>query len=264
MSYTLRLVGLFIRVSLQREMAFRANLAINVLNTALNLVAGVAGVTVLFSQVERIRGWTFPQALALLGVYLLVNALRDVCIGPSLESLGGLYGEVMEGGFDFTLLKPVHTQFLVSFRNWRPWALGDLILSLAVLGIALARLGGQLSLLSLTAFVIALVVSMAIVYAILLLLASGIFWYRGVPLEWIYYSLTEMGRYPVGIYPGWLKLVLTWIVPVGFITTVPVQALTGRASAGTLLGGLVLAAGLLVAASAFFRASLRRYRSASS
>ena len=37
-----------------------------------------------------------------------------------------------------------------------------------------------------------------------------------------------MGRYPVGLYPGWLRLVMTWIVPVGVMTTVPAQALTGE------------------------------------
>jgi len=105
---------------------------------------------------------------------------------------------------------------------------------------------------------------MTIVYAVLLLLASCVFWYRGVPLTWIFDSLIQMGRYPVGIYPGWLRLLLTWVVPVGFITSVPAQALTGRVPALTLLGGAALALGLLVLASAFLRLSLRRYSSASS
>jgi len=264
MRYYLRLIGLFIQMAIQHETAFRANLAVNLLNTCLNLLAGIAGVSVLFGQVETIRGWTYPQALALLGTYLLVGALRDLCIAPSLESLGGLYGEVFEGGFDYTLLQPVHTQFLVSVRSWRPWALGDLILSLAILGVALAAMDEVLTLASLAMFLVALLASMVIVYAILLLLASGAFWYRGVPLEWIFYSLMQMGRYPVGVYPGWLRLLLTWIVPVGFITTVPAQALTGQGSLYAPLGGAALAAVLAFAASAFFRASLRRYSSASS
>ena len=133
MRHYLRLAGLYLRAAVQREMAQRANLAINLLNTTLNLGAGLAGVAILFGQVETIRGWAFPQALALLGVYLLVGALRDLCIGPSLDSLGGLGGDVFQGSFDFTLLKPAPAQFLVSCRAWRPWALGDLALSLGVL-----------------------------------------------------------------------------------------------------------------------------------
>ncbi len=264
MRHYLRLIGLYLRTAIQREMAHRANLAINLLNTTLNLGAGLAGVAILFGQVQTIHGWAFPQALALLGVYLLVGALRDLCIGPSLDSLGGLGGDVFQGSFDFTLLKPAPAQFLVSCRAWRPWALGDLALSLGVLAVALVRLGAQLGPLEVAAFLVALAASMTIVYAVLLLLASGAFWYLGTPLMWIFGSLFQMGRYPVGIYPGWLRLLLTWVVPVGFITTVPAEALAGQASAATLLSGIGLAAGLLVAASLFFRASLRRYVGASS
>jgi ABC-2 type transport system permease protein len=173
-------------------------------------------------------------------------------------------GEIWDGRFDFTLLKPVHTQVLVSVRSWRPWACVDLGLSLVVLSIALVQLGAQLSLPNLAAFLVALTISVTIVYSISLLLTSGVFWYQGVPMIWIFDSLIQMGRYPVGIYPGWLKLVLTWIVPIGFITSVPAQTLTGQVSPVVLLGGGTLAAGLLVVASIFFRASLQRYSSASS
>ncbi len=81
---------------------------------------------------------------------------------------------------------------------------------------------------------------------------------------WIFNSLFQMGRYPVGLYPGWLRLVLTWVIPVGFMTTVPAQALAGAVSPAMLWGGVALAVGLLAASSALFRASLRRYASASS
>ena len=264
MGYYLRLIWLFIRASIQREVAFRANFFVNFLHTALNLLAGIAGVFILFGQVETFHGWTFGQALVLLGIYLLVGALQRLFIRPGLDTLAGMEGEVWEGRFDFTLLKPVDTQFLVSFRSWRLWAAGDLALSLLVLGAGLARLEGRPGPAGLAAFIIALAASITIVYAVLLLLTSGIFWYQGAPLTWVFDSVIQLGRYPVRIYPGWLRLVLSWVVPVGFITTVPAEALTGQVSTMELLGGVVLAAALLIAASLFFRLSLRRYSSASS
>ena len=59
-------------------------------------------------------------------------------------------------------------------------------------------------------------------------------------------------------------LALAWMVPVGFMTTVPAQALAGEVAPGMPWGGVALAIGLLVAASALFRVGLRRYASASS
>jgi ABC-2 type transport system permease protein len=80
----------------------------------------------------------------------------------------------------------------------------------------------------------------------------------------VFDGLFRMARYPVGLYPGWLRLVLTWIVPVGVMTTVPAEALSGRLPGATLLGSIGLAVVLLAGASALFRLGLRRYASASS
>ncbi len=260
----LKLLGQFVRVSAQQEMAYRANFAISLLHSLLNLGTGAIGLVVLFSQVETIRGWDFPSTLTLLGVYLLVGALRGLVIGPSLNTLAGIDGEVWTGKLDFTLLRPVNVQFLVSLRTWRLFALVDLALALGVLGVAMTRSGLALSPARGLVFVIALFASLAVMYAILLAFAALVFLSAGVLFTWIFDALYQMARYPVGIYPSWLRLVLTWIVPVGIMTTVPAQALSGEASPGLLAGAVALALGLLFAASALFRLTLRRYASASS
>ena len=46
----------------------------------------------------------------------------------------------------------------------------------------------------------------------------------------------QAGRWPVGIYPGWLRVGLTFLVPLAFAVTVPAEALTSGPSVGTLLG----------------------------
>ncbi|CAA9295748.1 MAG: hypothetical protein AVDCRST_MAG77-5125 [uncultured Chloroflexi bacterium] len=66
------------------------------------------------------------------------------------------------------------------------------------------------------------------------------------------------------LYPACLRVVLTWIVPVGVMTTVPAQALTGVASPATLAGAVGVSVVLVLAAIAFFRFGLRRYTGASS
>ena len=81
---------------------------------------------------------------------------------------------------------------------------------------------------------------------------------------WAFNSLLQMARYPLGLYPGWVRLVLTWVVPVGMVTTVPAQALTGDLTPELLLGSVGLAAVFFVGASTLFGVGLRRYSSASS
>lgn len=262
--YYLRLIGSFARASAQGELAYRSNFVISLLHAILNLGTGILGLVVLFAQVETVRGWDFPTTLALLGVYLTLGALRGLFIGPSLDALAGLEGEVWTGRFDFTLLRPVDVQFMASFRHWRPFALADLALGLIVLGTAVVQMGQALTPTRLLTFFVTLGAGVTILYAILLAFSALVFWSPGFLFTWVFNGLFQMARYPVGLYPGWLRLTLTWVVPVGMMTTVPAQALSGELSAPTLAGGVLLASILLVGASALFRFGLRRYASASS
>ncbi len=200
----------------------------------------------------------------LLGVYLIVTALRGLFIGPGLEALAGMDGEIWAGKFDFVLLRPMNTQALVSLRKWRLFSLFDLLLGLGVFITAVVNLHANLTAVRCVSFVLALVSGLTILYSILLIFSALVFWSPGVLFTWIFDGLFQMARYPMGMYPGWLRMVLTWIVPVGMITTVPAEALTGTLTCGMLASSLALAAGLLVVGSLLFKVGLRRYSSASS
>ncbi len=260
----LRLIRTLIEISAQEEVAYRANFSISILNSLLNFATGLLGLGIIYGQVNRLNGWDYASALAVLGIFLTISALRGLVIGPSLDSLAGMDGEVWRGEFDFTLLRPISTQFLVSVRRWRLFALFDLLLGLIVLGTAVSRLGTTLSLLQIGTFMLTLTASIFILYAILLASATLVFWHPGFMLTWVFNSIFQLARYPMGVYPGWLRLLLTWVVPVGIMTSFPATALTENLPGRLLIASLLLAFILTIGASLLFRTGLRRYASASS
>jgi len=259
----LNLIRVFVRASAQQEMAYRANFFIHVLHSILNLGTGVLGIWVLFEQVENLGGWDYPSALAVVGIYLLVSALRDLFIAPGLEALAGMGQEIMTGNFDFTLLRPVDTQFLVTFRHWQLYSLFDLALALGVIGAAL-HAGQSLSLLSLLAFFFAMAAAVMVMYAVYLAFTALVFVNPALFFTWVIDAIFQLARYPVGIYPDWLRFMLTWVIPLGLMTTIPAQALTGKISLALLFGSFAAAFLLLALASLLFRRTMRAYTSASS
>lgn len=257
-----RLIFAFLRASAQQELAYRANFFIGLGYSLLNLGVALAGLGILYSQVETIRGWDYRSTLALLGVYLCVTALRGLFIGPSLDSLAGMEGDILTGRFDFTLLKPLNLQFLVSFRQWRLFSLLDLALGVGVLVRAMTLPGHALTPAGVSAFFLALLSGMLALYAVLLGFSALVFWSPGFLFTWVFDGIFQLARYPVGLYPGWLRLVLTWIIPVGLVTTLPAQALNGSLPAAQLAVAAIFAVLLFLAATFFFQRSLRRYSSA--
>jgi ABC-2 type transport system permease protein len=109
-------------------------------------------------------------------------------------------------------------------------------------------------------FILMLIAGAVIIYSFFLILATLSFWFVRVEnILTIFQSMYEAGRWPVSLYPGWLRYGLTFIIPVAFATTVPAEALTGRLNWETLLGAVVLAAALLVVSRVFWRVGLRHY-----
>lgn len=260
----LRLIRVFIRASAQQEAAYRANFVISLLHSLLGFGTGVLGIVVLFEQVESVRGWDFAAALAVLGVYLTLSALRSLFMSPSFDALAGMDGDVWRGTLDFVLLRPVSTQFMASFRQWRLFALFDLLLGLGVLGVAMIEMRQTLTAREIVTFVIALASGTTALYAILLAFTGLVFWSPGFLFSWLFSDLFQLARYPVGVYPGALRMVLTWVIPVGVMTTLPARALTGDLPFSLLAGSAIFALGLVIGASILFRMGLKRYASASS
>jgi ABC-2 type transport system permease protein len=264
MRHYLAVLWKFLRASIQQELAYPANFFISLFHSLLNLGMGVLGLVILFSHLEAVGGWTFASTLAVLGVFLTLSALRGLFISPSLDALAGMDGDIWTGNFDYVVLRPVDTQFIATFRHWRPFALIDLVLGIGVIVVAIMRLPGTLAPAQMVAFVASLGIGLLVLYSLLLAFAGLVFWSPGFLFGWVFDGIYEMARYPIQLYPAWIRTVLTWIVPVGVMTTIPAQALTGILRPPLFAGALLFALALFCAATLLFRSGLRRYASASS
>ena len=139
-----------------------------------------------------------------------------------------------------------------------------MLMGTGVLVAALVRLGQSVGLGEAAAFIGMLVAGGVIVYSFWLILASLSFWLVRVEnLLEIFQSVYQAGRWPISLYPGWLRFGLTFIIPVAFATTVPAEALTGRLGGTTLLGAVGVAILLFAVARLVWRLGLRRYSGAS-
>jgi ABC-2 type transport system permease protein len=244
------------------ELAYRVNFFVQLFESLLELGTAIAGLAVIFSYTSTLGGWTPDQVLGLVGVFFLVGGAIRMMIQPSLEQL---IESVRDGSLDFTLVKPEDAQLLSSIQRVEIWKLTDVGLGIAVLAVALVRLGTALGALHAAGFAAALIAGGVIVYSFWMILATSAFWLVRVEnILMVFQSMYEAGRWPVSIYPGWMRFALTFIVPVAFAVTVPAQALAGRLTWQLLAGAWLFAAALFTAARLFWRAGLRRYGGASS
>jgi viologen exporter family transport system permease protein len=258
----LRLSWLFFRIGALNELQYRANFWLQILQSAIQLGTGLAVLGLVFSQTPALNGWTQPALLSVMGVHILMGGVIGTLIQPSMERLRQ---DIREGTFDFVLTKPEDIQVLSSVREIRIWQGVDVLVGLVVLVIAIAQLGQAVGPVEAAAFAIALVIGGLMIYSFWLVLTTVAFWIVRVDqIAELFEGVYQSGRWPVTIYPGWLRISLTFLVPIAFAVTVPAQALTQRLTPETLALALGFGILALVVSRVFFRIGLRRYSGASS
>ena len=256
-----RLLWIHLRLGILNELQYRTNLVIQLIQSTMGLATALLGLGVIFSKTDNLGGWSAPELLAIVGVYTLVAGITQLVIQPSLSRF---MEDVRLGTLDFTLTKPVDAQVLVSVRQVEVWKSIDVLVGLVVLGVAISQLGAAVGPPQAFAFLIALLAGVTIIYSFLLILATCAFWFvRLDNILNIFQSMYEAGRWPIGIYPPWLRTMLTFLVPIGFAITVPTEGLVGRLTSSNLLGAIALAVALPLVARAFWKIGVRHYSGAS-
>jgi ABC-2 type transport system permease protein len=256
------LLWLHVRLAVLHELTYRVNFAVQVVTSAIGLAGSLMFLAVLGSHADRLAGWGRSELLALWGVFYLLTGLLGMVVQPSMLRL---MDDVRGGGLDFVLTRPLDAQALVSIRQVEVWKVVDAAVGIGLLGAAVWGLGAEVGALRAAAFTLALLAGAAIVYSCCLMLATLAFWSARVENALILFlSFWETGRWPVGVYPPWLRGLLTFVVPVALATTVPAEGLSGRLTAPTLASSLALAVLLLGLSRWFWRRGVRRYSGASS
>jgi ABC-2 type transport system permease protein len=257
----LRLLRLFARTELQLALEYRANLALDLFEELIVVITSLVAVLILYEHTGSINGWTEAQMIELLGVFYLVQGAQAVVFETSFERF---MEHVRMGTLDFVLIKPVDSQFMVSTRHVQIPQLGQFALGLVVLGVGIQQVGGGFGAMDAVAFAVTLACGLALVYCLLLVLSTLSFWFVRVEnLLAIFWSFLDAGRFPVDIYPGWLRLTLSTVVPIGIAVTIPAEAIAGRLEA---IGLVLMVVGTLLVwwfAGWFWRRGVRSYTGAS-
>jgi ABC-2 type transport system permease protein len=260
--YFLRLIGTLLKINIQMSVAYRADTIINILLNLMWLGWELLSLNIIFSNTSTLGGWGPGELVALLGVFRLINTLMVGLLWPNTEKFNA---SVRDGSLDYTLLQPANSQFLVSFARISVWRAWDLVLALILITVGINMSGDTTSLLSILKFLALTASGAVVIYSLWIVLIAFTFWFTKFDNNvTILQALLDSGRYPATIYPAWLRIIVTFIVPIAVATTVPLQALRGDLSGLEVLIFLGVGVASFVVAALVWKFGVRRYSGASS
>lgn len=258
---TLQVTRALLRTSLATAMQYRADFLLDATTGLFRTLATAAPLWVVYGLTDAVSGWTLAEATLVMGLFFLMQALVGGLIEPNL---GMVVEAVRTGTLDLVLLKPADAQLLVSVRTVAPARLWDGIAALIMIGWSLSQRGSLEPADAVMALTLLLCGLLAIYSVWLIAICASFFFVRVDNLRFLLWSASDAGRWPIDVFSGWVRFVLTAMIPVALVTSYPAMALAGQWQAGLVLQSMTIAGMLLLGSRRLWTWSLTHYTSASS
>jgi ABC-2 type transport system permease protein len=243
-------------------MQYRADFLVRGLLAVLGMSVTLLPMFIVFGARPAVAGWSFPEALVVVGWFTLLRAVLEGGVSPSLTAV---VEHVRKGTLDFVLLKPADAQFLLSTAKMEPWRLVDVAGALVIFVYAFAHLGRAPSPSHVFVGAVFLGLAVLVLYSIWILVVSAAFYVVKVDnLSYLFQSLFDAARWPISVFRGVLLFVFTFVFPLALMTTYPALALLGKLGGTTALAALLGGLAFSALARAAWRRALSMYTSASS
>lgn len=248
-------------MSLQSQLSYRFGALGFLAGKLMRLCFFFAFVIAIFQHTRSLAGYSLVE----MALFFLTFNIVDITAQVFFKGVYSARRTVSDGDFDFYLIQPCSPLFRMAGSTVDFLDIATMLPVLAMIAVVFERIPGAipwergLGYFALTAngLVIALAVHIFV----------GALAVRTQELEstiWIYRDLMFMGKFPVDIYAGPARWVLTWIIPIGVMVSFPAQALLGLLSAERMLYAFALSGVMLALSLWFWRGSVRYYTSSSS
>jgi len=251
------------RNSVTREMIFKSNFLLWIVVELLWFGLQLSFIGVLYLHTDHIGTWTKWEVILLIGASHFIQQIFQAFFLINCTNLSEL---VRTGKLDFLLLLPVNTRFVVSLRQVDLGAFVNAVSAVGVMVYAARQMHLVPTALQVVAFLLLCLAGIVIHYSLMFLLASISFWtVKAQGIVWGYYNLFQIARLPDEAFRGVFKAIFTFAIPMLLVTNVPVRLLVNKLSSpGPLLLLLVMSVACFLVSEWGWRASLKRYTSASS
>ncbi|MDD5417569.1 MAG: ABC-2 family transporter protein [Candidatus Nanoarchaeia archaeon] len=206
--------------------AFGASFFVNVLTSIISNFLWPIVAVVLYAQTSGFPGWSIGEFILLQGTILLSFGIAGSSIFSIVWDIGW---QIDEGLFDMTLLKPMGVIPGIIATSFNPWFIADIASGAVLVVTGIISSGAVISLLNILSYTILIASSMLVWFFFASLILSLNFKYlEAWGIFELFWTVKRLGEYPIDIYGGFLKFLLTFVIPFGLAGFYPAQILLGR------------------------------------
>jgi len=257
-----RVYKLFNYTSLSIELEYQVNIFIDLLTAIFGLSGSIFLLSIFFSNSGDIGGWSFQQALIIQAIYTILNGITNTWFSPNLNEI---VKYIREGTLDFVLIKPIDSQFWVSFKRISPTGFIEILLGIVVLIYCFYINDITLKFDSLFLLLLTIGCSISILYSLWFLISTTTIWFvKTWNATEVLRSFLYVGRFPLNSFSLPLRVFFSTVIPITFITAIPSEVILGISPFWKIILEILVSSIFIIASRKFWIYALKFYSSASS
>lgn len=258
----LRLFQHFVIFSFSRTFEFRFDFYIRIIMDVLYYGVAIIFFRVVLLHTPNLGGWTEPQVMIFVSAYCIVDAFNMTLFSNNMWQLPLL---VNRGDLDYYLVRPVSSLFFVSLRDFAANSFINLLMTFGLFAWALARYPEPIPPWKILLFLGMIFNGVVIFYCLNLMANLIVFFTQSADgFGHVIWQLMKFGERPDAIYTGWLRRIVTLILPFSVIASFPTRLLIEPFDWRILAHTLAISAGFFCLLLLAWKKALRNYSSASS
>lgn len=197
-----------------------SNIAFHIVEIAITIIF----FNVIFANTQELAGWNFYQVLFL---YAFAKVIISINNGWTKVGLSRFATELIRrGDYDFYLIKPIDPMVMVSISQPRIYNFIAVLFELSLCFYAVIAGHLQVGIVNFIWFLYLAFFGLILYYFLSVLTVVPAFWLvRLWSLQDLMGRLNQVMRYPVGVFPPFIRVVLMTIFPIVAVAYLPVYTL---------------------------------------
>ncbi len=263
----LRIYGSYIKLFLKARMEYRFTFFSGVFANFFCYFVTYLTFWVITRQFTNIDGWSFEDMTLLYGLNLFSYSVAGVLFWYTVFHLDQ---EITSGKLDSYLIRPMGLIKQMICHRFGDTFLGQIAVTLIFMIAALGNISYRLTVFSYLYLIFAVIGGVLIQAAAMITLGSLSFWTlrSGKIADLLYYELRTFVHYPLSIFPQFIRIMLTYILPWAIINYYPSLIILDKVTTTEeLVIGLlspVIGVALFLISLLIFNLGLKRYNGSGS
>ena len=209
----------YAKCSLIGKLTYKANVLIGIVAFLFTQITALLTLYLLVSVVPSVDGYTIYDIGLLFGITNMAIGI-DHLVSDRLWTVA--YSEVANGKMDHLFLRPVPVLFQVFASEIQLEAFGELITATALIIFCGSRVSVDITFMGVLLIVVGIICASIIITSFKMMGAALAFlFYKAGPILQFVYNFSTYSKYPLSIFPKFIRIILLFIIPLGVCIYLP-------------------------------------------